>query len=278
MDEARKKELQENELAKALGESPNFLLKHLNLILLLITFGLLVWVVLNYRAKAKQQNEMLLSEGIGGARQLLQQLKGSATAAAGIDFRRARAELSTQTMQSIGLNTTPADVTQMTNQLAENAHMRLTLATQINASIDGVLAANPNSAQTAIALLTRADMNWHLANLPPVLLSATRPVDGATTRSSSDYLQAAQDDYRAILRDHASERGPVIQSLFALAAISENRGEWDQAIDWYKKIEAEPLAQDFHRKAAASFREQVATIRRPVKPADPAPLPTTRAS
>ncbi len=268
MDAQRRHQLQENELAKALGESPDFFRRNLNLFLLIITLVLLVWVFLNYRARANEQTQALLSEGIGGARNMLEQLSSTNLQAVLITEQRQRAVESTKTLAASGLNTTPPDLAFFADMQQRNNERRILLARDIETSIESVLQASPSPAQHAMALLTRGDLYWNLANLPTALLSTTRPVEGAstsaTTRTSPEFLQLAEDDYRKILTDHADSRDPVIQALFALAAIEENRGEWDKAKALYTTIESEKLALDYHKKAAKAKREAVAKIRAPV--------------
>jgi len=270
MDAERRHELQENELAKLSGKSPNYFTKNLNLILLLITLGLLVWVVLNYRARAREQNELLLSEGLGSARNMLAQLESSLSQGVMLESNRLRMLEAQRTLANANVaNAQPPDMKPLFDAQQQNNESRLTMARGIEQSIESVLASSPSPAQQAVALVTRADLHWHMANLPAGFTSTTRPVEGATTRSSADYLQLAEDDYRGILKDHADNGTAVMQALFGLAAISENRGEWDKASDWYAKVEADPLAKDFHKKVAVAKRAAIADIRKPVI------LPTT---
>lgn len=113
---------------------------------------------------------------------------------------------------------------------------RLQLTRETLDRFDTILSTNPKPYAKAWAMLGKGEVYWLLANAPAEAMATTQLVIGPTTQSSEEYLSMAESAYKQVLADHADQHRAVITSLFALAAIEENRGAFDEAAVWYDKV------------------------------------------
>ena len=114
----------------------------------------------------------------------------------------------------------------------------------------------------AAGLLARGDLNWQLSNFPK--LPTTRP-ESNPDRTYEEYLKASEDAYSQVLQppfneDHAS----VTTARFNLAAIAENRGQWDKAAQSYQQIVDDTLNPQEFKDLARKRLENLKTLEKPV--------------
>jgi hypothetical protein len=106
----------------------------------------------------------------------------------------------------------------------------------------------------AEALVTRGDLNWALANLPVLPGAATQPAL-TLPQSSAEALQSAEDAWQQVIQKYPDQMMPAVTAMFGLAAVAENRAQWDIAKAQYNAIlQRADIPQSF--KTAAALRLQ----------------------
>jgi len=233
MKSERRHELQTNTLADSLAHLPDFWNKHGTKILMVLVAIALFVVLLRYR--------------ISSARQ--------ATISAGDELATAR-----QLVGEIGTLYRP--------DVEAYATARTQYITDATAAIDHVLATADDPKVIAEATLARGDLNWVLANQPKL--------PGATTRESlnlkddsATYLTKAEEAYQQILKSYPQQKNTVVAAKFGLAAIAENRANWDEAAKQYDSIVNDKDAVKVFQDQARARQETLKDIKQPVYIAGP---------
>jgi hypothetical protein len=205
MKAERRHQLQDNELAKQLESLPEKLQRHASKIVLAITFFLLVFFMLRYRQNAAIQRQNALAE---------------ATATAQLGPRQLRA--------LDGQFIPPEQLAGFRNEVTRD----------VSNAIDTILReaeGDEGAALRADALVAKGDLNWSLANLSP-LRGATTQESLRPPRSSEEYLKSAETAYRDVVNAYSNQMLAWVSAQFGLAAIAENRGDWQAARDAYAAI------------------------------------------
>lgn len=210
MKAQRRHELQANELARQLETFPETLKRNASTIMLVIAVVLVVFFLVRYRKQAAENRSNVLASSLEMARS---------------------GPLRLRTLTWYGL---PPD------RLAAE---RGVLVSQTQSAIDSVLreadgSGDDEAAMRASALVSRGDLNWYLANTPPVPGAATQP-NLALPKQPDEYLRLAESDYRDVVNGYSKQIVAWVSAQLGLAAIAENRSEWDKA----RKIYAEVVAR-----------------------------------
>jgi hypothetical protein len=110
------------------------------------------------------------------------------------------------------------------------AGLRADRASRATADSTSVLNTTNDSSLKAEALITRGDLYWQLANFPELPGAATQP-SLRSSESREELLNKAADAYNEVLKSDAlvKQHDAMVSAHFGLAAIAENRGEWDTA-------------------------------------------------
>jgi tetratricopeptide (TPR) repeat protein len=245
MKAERRHELQENSLARFIDNLPVMMRLYADRILLAVVLVLLVVVLIRWR---------------------MNQTEARATQTAN-DLAEAKASVTRlQRMPMIG----PPDQLVATRNRAID---------EVNTAIDTV-ANNASSTDRTLqsqALLTRGDLNWTLANSPSIPGAATQPTL-QLQKSSEEYLQQAEDAYQQVLKSFPDQKEAALSATFGLAAIAENRHNWDEAARLYNQIKNSD-AEKMYKDLADARLKLLPDIQAPVllgslttKPADLTPL------
>jgi len=128
----------------------------------------------------------------------------------------------------------------------------------------------------AEAMLTRGDLNWTAASLPPVQGAATQP--SLQMKPPKEYLATAAESYQAVTNSYPEITHADIAARFGLAAIHEQRGEWDQAKQIYSKISADSSKLGAYKELADARLKAVDLLRHPVIMGKPATEPAMPAA
>jgi hypothetical protein len=120
------------------------------------------------------------------------------------------------------------------------------------------------AAMRAEALSARGDLNWALASI--------RPLRGATTnpslklpRSEEEYLKAAEDAYSEVIKRYPSQPTAWVTAQLGLAAIAEDRRDWDKAKQIYAEVAAKQDIADVYRtQATLRMNNVLPQIKNPV--------------
>ncbi|MGF1634311.1 MAG: hypothetical protein ACFCVE_10720 [Phycisphaerae bacterium] len=231
MKSERREELENNSLARALSAAPGWLNKHLNKIL--IAFVVLMLGVFLYRWNEQQEagRQQLVAEELAAGLQELQSLqrlpgRGGVT--------------------GLVLAQQPDVYVQLRDELVASISDRASRVL-LEAELPSVKAAAVN---------LRGDLQWALATLPEPPAAATQPTLGRP-QPAEEYLADAETNYRAVLADYADAHQARTHALFGLAAIAENRRDFEEAASLYARIAEDESANSLRREYARLRRLQV---------------------
>jgi hypothetical protein len=225
MKAERRHELQTNTLSQFLTDLPLYLRFHANKILIGVIVLCLVVLLVRHRLTAAREAKEATRAALVSVRSQIQQIE-------------------------------MADRSQTTEVARSNE--RAKMKAEINDSIDRILQGTEDPADSAIradAMILRGDMYWTLANLPGPTTSTSQPSVGLSQPSAASYLDSAQAAYDAVLSKYASQQIAKASALFGLAAIEENRRNWDKASAYYTSITTDAgIAQVFKDMAGQRAR------------------------
>lgn len=258
MKSERRHELKTNTLAHNLGNLPELWRQYGTKILLgvVAVLAIILWIRVQ-RNNAIQQREMAgeaLSSAVSGI----------------------------QSIQNLPLTVRDP---RLTNEHAKQ------IQSQVETAISQVLDTSDDEAVKAEALVARGDLNWHLATLPGMrvtsALSGTRPTTSkAATRTASnsseveELLNKAQRAYDAAAHTAGAKPLTVATAKFGIAAIAEERQQWDAARKAYEEVrDDKSISQPFQEHAKLKL-DDLTTIQKPVligKPATEPALPDIEA-
>ena len=205
MKAERRHQLQANELARQLETFPETLKRHASKIILAVTALVVIIFVVRYRQQAEQVRLAGLSNALSVIRRYPNELRA-------LDLMRMpELRVATERTQLIGETTSAIET--------------------VLRDADGPYA----DAMRAEAWVARGDLNWAIANLRPLAGAATQPAL-KLPRSGDDYLRAAEEAYGTVARHHEAQVVPWVTAQFGLAAIAENRREWDKAREIYTAV------------------------------------------
>ncbi len=141
------------------------------------------------------------------------------------------------------------------------------LQSEIIAAIDTVnrnAGDAPNAATLrAEALVARGDLNWALANAPPLAAATTRPAM-ALPRKREDYLDSAERAYRDVLQAYPDQILSWATAQYGLAAIAENRGDWVKALEAYNAVSKNQRVPDSLRNIANLWISKLPELKTPL--------------
>jgi hypothetical protein len=211
MKAERRHELKQNSLVKKLEDLPRYKQWGTRAMLGVILLAMLIfgW---RYRQSAEAARVDSARDSLAAGQEALLRLKDTAL--------------------QLAEGTDPASV----------ANLRMdSFADGINEVGDAITNAGDNNPMlVASALLCRGDLNFELANIPPLPGAATRP-SLQPDQSEPDLLNAAADAYTKVLQDYPDDLPNVTQARFGLAAVAEDRAQsdpmnWDKAKSYFQAI------------------------------------------
>ncbi len=246
MDSERRHELERNDLSFWFTVTlPKLFQKYGNTLAIGLILVCVATIVFNFLGRAARQNEAIARENLslgwnqlGNLRQLM-------------------------TNPDVG---------------ASMVSTRLSSAGNALTAFGAVLSADVDPASKAWALLGQGEVYWLLGSAPELAVTTTQPVVNLATQSAEGYLTNAEVAYRQILTDYTTHDRAVAISLFSLAAIAEQRGDFKGAAEWYDRIEKLPSATDTDRNAVQRRKQLLAEVQKPLllgANTPSAPNPTT---
>jgi len=239
MKAQRRHELRENELARVIKGAPSFWQQSGGKLLAGLIAVLVIALLINFRIRSNRQSREQAIQGLSAARSLNEELRSQAIMSA---FAPPQ-EASLRRKQFFNeANNVLGDVTRLTD--------------------DRTL--------TSEALLARGDLNWTLATLPEIPGAATQPTLAAGRK---ELLDAADDAYRAVTESYADNKPAYFAARFSLAAIAEERGDWDNAKALYEKLVEETRDQPAYQQLAANRLRILPQLREAVVLAKPTTMP-----
>ena len=150
---------------------------------------------------------------------------------------------------------------------AQLASFAQEVAKGVDQSVTQVLEATTDPKMVAEARLVQGDLNWKLANFPEFPGATTRP-QLALPKSDEQLLASAADAYQAALAVSPPVESAVSARL-GLAAVHENRREWDKAKEQYQKVVDDAAVPKPLKDVAAAAMSRLVELRKPPLVAPP---------
>jgi tetratricopeptide (TPR) repeat protein len=188
-------------------------------ILLGLTLAVLAVLVIRYRIETARQRAATARASVVHARQDMQQLgQDLQLSGAGPEILAARRDQLTAQIMS-----------EISESLADSG--------------------DADAAIRADAYTIRGDLNWSLGNAPVFPEAATRP-SLATKDSPDALLSEAEADYRHVVEQYPNQIMDWSTAALGLAAIAEDRSNWDEARKRYEEVEKRTDAPDLVKSTA----------------------------
>ena len=203
MKAQRRHELKQNTLARGLENLPEVSRQHGSKILVAVLVALLVVFLVRQRIASSREAATRAAHSLDAARAVIAQLDEPRLA--------------------------------MVQNAQVLANVRQQVYSEATDKLQIVLDATDDPRLLAEARLARGDLNWKLANFPDLPGAQTQPAL-QFSRSRQDLLKAAADSYLNVIEDPAAPPESMRTAHLGLAAVYENRREWDKARAEYQKV------------------------------------------
>jgi hypothetical protein len=228
MKAERRHELHQNTLASFLIRLPEIMREHGSKVLLVVIVLLLAGILWH---RQTQKNENQLAEG----------WTSITSARLQIDRLRLLPRMIENEAQMVGAR----------KQLVDGANQILQQVLQ-----------SDNRQVAAEAYVVQGDLNWTIANLPPLAAATTQPT--LQLAAPADALDAAQKSYEKVIRVYSDQPTTVTSARFGLAAICENQSEFDKAGKIYTEIKDDASTRAVDKTLADIRLKSLAEIRKPL--------------
>jgi hypothetical protein len=232
MKAERRHELQTNTLAQFINDLPIYLRIHANKVLMVVIIICAIILLVRYRMNATAAARAQARDALEGARNGIEQIN--------------RIE--------------------MVPDLAERVKQRRQMAQQVQMAVDQVLADTSEPEDNAVraeAFIAQGDLYWAMANLSPLPGAATQPAL-AMPETPEQYLARAETAYNRVVKDYPGQYVARASALLGLAAIEENRRNWEKAIDTYNQMTADPTMPEVFKGLARQRIALMPQLRSPV--------------
>jgi predicted negative regulator of RcsB-dependent stress response len=250
MKAERRHDLKTNALARGIEEMPNHWRDYGSKLLLMALVAVTVFLVVRYWTDKKNRD----AEQLVTARQTIQ------------------SEL--QELEILPFRYSSASPTALLDQRQE-------ISTKADQAITTLLASSKLPADQANGYLARGDLNWKLANLPELPGADTQPALKLQNRDG--LLDQAQSAYETVAKpEFGAAPGNVFYARLGLAAIAENKHQWDAAKVQYQSIvNSANMPESFKEYAKTrltqlpSYETDALIVAAPVTPIAPTTHATT---
>lgn len=150
--------------------------------------------------------------------------------------------------------------------------LRDTLTKSAELGISSVLDNTTNPNLRSQALDIRGDLNWELAHMPVLTGAQTRPAL-QSPESPESYLKKAEQAYQQVVNADNAPIESVIVARMGLAAIAEERQQWDAAQKSYEAVVENSAVPQAFKTVAVDRLATLVNLRRPALLAE---LPATQ--
>jgi hypothetical protein len=243
MKAERRHELKQNTLARSLENLPEASRQHGSKILVGVLLALLVVFLIRQRINSNREAAVRAAQALDSARALLASLDDAV---------------------DMGMAQNP-------QALARRRDLVYTGATD---ALQVVLDATEDPRLLAEARVARGDLNWKLANFPDLPGAQTQPTL-QFTRSKQDLLKTAADSYLNVIEDPAAPPESRRTAHLGLAAVYENRREWDKARAEYQNVVNDTSVPKPFKDLAVDRLNNLDQVQRPPLMAGPATAEST---
>lgn len=239
MKSERRHELKQNTLAHRLETLPDVGRRHGTKILLIVMVGLVVALLIRSRVSSSRAAAQSAAHALNHGRELVEQLQVSSERVPATQFVSVAQEISKA----------------------------------VDTAVRQVLDSTDDPRMLAEARVLQGDLHWQLAAIPELPGATTRPELGLP-RTDEQLLEMAATAYKAALDLKSSPRESVTSARLGLAAVAENRRQWDAAREHYQKVVDDGNTPQPLKDLAAASITRLETLRKPPLIAPPATLPS----
>lgn len=241
----RRHDLKTNALARGLEGLPNYWRDYGSRALLVVVVALIVYLLVRYwndRKASQAQQAALAMNTIQEKLEDIDRLSGAFSANA-----------------------------------SQVADLRQKDARDVEDAIDTVLDHARDARAKANAYLARGELNWKLANLPELPGADTRPSLKVGNRDK--LLDNAKSAYEEVLRSNSGDALDEFSARTGLAAIAEDKHDWDAARQQYQLVADSGLPEAFRNYARKRLAD-LPNYQKPVliAPPEPQTQPSTEPS
>jgi hypothetical protein len=236
MKAQRRHELQENELAKVIKNAPTFWQESGGKFLAGAIVVLIIVILIQYRVSSRRTSQAQALQEISTARRVTEEL-------ANVVF----------------------------GDPNDQATRRRLFFNDANDALARAMQASDDPKLQAEALVAKGDLNWQLAALPPVPGATTQ--QALQVRDPKDLLANSAEAYQAVLSNFSDQKYAAIAARFGLAAIAENRKDWDTAKSHYEKAAVETKGMPAYQSMASVRLGLLDQLKTPVIIGKPATQP-----
>jgi hypothetical protein len=241
MKAQRRHDLQTNSLAKVISGGPSNYGRFGGRILLVVLVALVVFFLVRYRISSSRESARLARENLSAARSIISNLHF--------------ADL---------LNAPPT----------EAASLRRRWTAEVSTALEEAARLSDEPEILAEILLARGDLNWALSTLTDIPGAATQPTL-RMEQTKEELIIGAAESYTGVLNEYPGDTAAVIGARFGLAAVAENRGNWDEARQQYQAIIDNTAVAEAYRGQARLRVERATEWSKPVLLAEPTSQPST---
>jgi hypothetical protein len=249
MKAERRHELKTNWLAGALVDLPGFLREYGSRILLAVLFVALVIVLVYQYTTGRVVQDERSREALTSARESVDRVRQMIPQLAQMPFL-----------------VVPSDAIQkFRDEHVADAQKAIQVALQAN-----------DPSVKADAEVVSGDLDLLRASIPPLPGSDTRPsLNGYGDRGREDLLRSAEDAYNRVTSAPLDANKEAVRNArFGVAAIAEDRAQWDKAKDYYQQIISDPSTPSLFKDMARERQDNLTTLQKPILAAGPASAPS----
>lgn len=237
MKSERRHELKQNTLAHGLETLPDAGRRHGTKILVVMMVGLAVALLIRSRVSSSRAAAESAAHALSHGRELVEQLQVSSERVPATQFISVAQEISKA----------------------------------VDTAVRQVLDSTDDPRMLAEARVLQGDLHWQLAAIPEPPGSTTRP-ELAMPRTDDQLLESAATAYKAALDAKSAPHESITSARLGLAAVAENRRQWDAAREHYQKVVDDRQTPQPLRDLAAGAITRLETLRKPPLIAPPATL------
>jgi hypothetical protein len=252
MKAQRRHELQQSDLARVIKQAPSFWQDAGGKYLLAAIAVVVIVILIRYRMSSNREAAVRAMDSLAQARLMIEQME----------------RLS---LQASFLPPQQAAVT------------RRQFYNDVTNAINDATARSDEKQIAAEALVAKGDLNWTAAQMPALAGASTQP--SLQFKDPKELLASASDAYQNVLNSYPDVIHAAIAARFGLAAIAENRGDFDAARKQYEAIAQGAKDIAAYQQLANERLKMLDELRKPVimakaatEPVEPPPeVPTTQA-
>lgn len=223
-------DLKELDLATGIDRVPELWNRHGNTVLIGITILALGYALWTFRHNTTLQAKQASEQNLASARELMGLLR--------------------------------SDVLNLSPEAYSN--LRRQVLTEGSTALSDVLAKTDDDSARLQALLLRGDLYYAVGMLPDPAAATTRPTLKLAQEPES-LFRTAQESYQEVLTRYTDHPTEAAAARLGLAAVAENRSDFDGARGFYETVANDAKAASNYRETAKQRLTLLPSLARPVR-------------